>query len=242
MFLNAQILVVDDDPDIRELLQEYLTQFGFLVDTVKDGKALFDYLGESESPDLILLDVMLPDSNGFHLCKKIRENSAVPIIMLTAVSDEADQIEGLEIGADDYIAKPFNPRQLIARINAVLRRVQLMSEKKEIALPKRIVFGHWSLDTLSQRMIHSLSGDEYTLSGGEFSLLILFLTHPKEVLDKDTISYSTRGREALPNERGIDVQISRLRQKLSGDDVFSVYIKTMRGSGYILAVPVSYER
>ncbi|MDC0611828.1 response regulator transcription factor [Vibrio sp.] len=239
--LSARILVVDDDPEIRELLQEYLSQSGFLVDTAENGRHLFRYLEENEYPDLILLDVMLPDSNGFQLCKKIRENSSVPIIMLTAVSDEADQIEGLEIGADDYIAKPFNPRQLVARINAVLRRVQLMSEKKEIALPKTIRFGDWTLDTLSQRMV-DIDGNEHNLSGGEFSLLILFLTHPKEVLDKDTISYATRGRETLPNERGIDVQISRLRQRLGTSEVFPSYIKTMRGSGYILSVPVTYER
>ncbi|MCE0492893.1 response regulator [Vibrio salinus] len=242
MVLNARVLVVDDDPDICELLQEYLTQAGFFVDVVADGKSLFHYLEHNEEPNLVLLDVMLPDSNGFHLCKKIRENSLVPIIMLTAVSDEADQIEGLEIGADDYIAKPFNPRQLIARMTAVLRRVQLMSDKREIELPKQIIFGDWVLDTLSQVITHSVSKESYSLSGGEFSLLILFLTHPKEVLDKNTISYTTRGREALPTERGIDVQISRLRQRLGNSKDFPVYIKTMRGSGYILAVPVSYER
>lgn len=242
MVLNARILVVDDDPDIRELLQEYLTQTGFVVDAVEDGKSLFNYLATNSDPNLILLDVMLPDSNGFRLCEEIRETSSVPIIMLTAVSDESDQIEGLEIGADDYIAKPFNPRQLVARINAVLRRVQLMSDKKEITLPRKILFGDWTLNTLSQNITHTISGDEYSLSGGEFSLLVLFLTHAKEILDKDTISYATRGREALPNERGIDVQISRLRQRLGTSDEFPVYIKTMRGSGYILAVPVSYER
>lgn len=242
MVLNARILVVDDDPDICELLQEYLSQAGFVVDTVEDGKSLFHYLESNSEPNLILLDVMLPDANGFHLCKQIRKNSAVPIIMLTAVSDEADQIEGLEIGADDYIAKPFNPRQLVARINAVLRRVQLMTEKKEIALPKKIQFGSWELNTLSQQMVHNLSGEVISLSGGEFSLLVLFLTHPKEILDKDTISCAIRGRETLPNERGIDVQISRLRQRLGTSEEFPVYIKTMRGSGYIMAVPVSYER
>lgn len=242
MVLDPRILVVDDDPEIRELLQEYLSHAGFLVDTVADGSALNRYLELSGYPDLILLDVMLPDDNGFSICKIVREQSLVPIIMLTAVSDDADQIEGLEIGADDYIAKPFNPRQLVARMNAILRRVDLMSGQKDKPLPKKIRFGDWILDTISQRIVNLLTEDEHVLSGADFSLLSLLVTHPNEAVDKDTISFMTRGREALPNERGIDVQISRLRHRLGHSEQYPTYIKTIRGSGYTLVVPVSYEK
>jgi two-component system, OmpR family, response regulator len=239
MLFEARILVVDDDPEICELLDEYLTKAGFDVETVENGEALLNYLDQQGYPDLILLDVMMPGNDGFTLCQKMREESNVPIIMLTAVSDETDQIIGLEIGADDYIAKPFSPRQLVARIKAVLRRVN--GNKDEQALPSKFIFGDWSLDTVTQRMTHLVSHEASELSGSDYALLVLFLTHPKEVLDKDTISYAIKGREALPNERAIDVQLSRLRQRLGSSDNHPSYIKTMRGNGYILSVVVESE-
>jgi DNA-binding response OmpR family regulator len=239
--MTTKILVVDDDQEIRELLDEYLSKSGYQVATVADGEDLKSHLEEFGYPQLVLLDVMLPGDDGFALCQFIRRESNVPIIMLTAVSDETDQIIGLEIGADDYIAKPFNPRQLIARIKAVLRRVQLNEEKVSDALPKQITFGDWRLDTLAHKIIHLETNEEHDLSGSDFALLMLFLTRPNEVLDRDTISFATRGREALPFERGIDVQLSRLRHRLGDSGKYPQYIKTMRGNGYILAVPVSVE-
>lgn len=241
MHTKTHILVVDDDQEIRELLEEYLTKSGFFVSSVSDGVELAQAIEVNGYPDLILLDVMLPGEDGFTLCQKVRKHSNVPIIMLTAVSDETDQIIGLEIGADDYIAKPFSPRQLMARIKALLRRVQASDEKPSDALPKLITFGDWQLDTLAHRIINLENNDEHDLSGSDFSLLMLFLSRPNEVLDRDTISFATRGREALPFERGIDVQLSRLRQRLGDSGKYPHYIKTMRGNGYILAVPVSIE-
>lgn len=241
MLVNKRILVVDDDPEICELLDEYLTKTGFAVDTVEGGVALHQYLTNHQYPDLILLDVMMPGDDGFSLCQKIRKHSNVPIIMLTAVSDETDQIIGLEIGADDYIAKPFSPRQLVARIKAVLRRTQANEGESEQILPSYFTFGDWRLDTISQRMTHLVTQEEVELSGSDFALLVLFLMHPKDVLDKDSISYAIKGREALPNERAIDVQLSRLRQRLGSSDAHPSYIKTMRGTGYILCVPVEFE-
>ncbi len=238
---NTRILVVDDDQEIRELLEEYLTKSGFKVSSVGDGVELDSHLQNQGYPDLILLDVMLPGDDGFTLCQRVRKQSNVPIIMLTAVSDETDQIIGLEIGADDYIAKPFSPRQLMARIKALLRRVQVVDDKQSDALPKQIIFGDWTLDTLAHRISHNENAEEMDLSGSDFSLLMLFLTRPNEVLDRDTISFATRGREALPFERGIDVQLSRLRSRLGDSAKYPHYIKTMRGNGYILAVPVHYE-
>lgn len=238
---NTHILVVDDDIEICELLDEYLSKSGFSVATVSDGRALAQYLTDHGYPDLVLLDVMLPGEDGFTLCQKIRRDSNVPIIMLTAVSDETDQIIGLDIGADDYIAKPFSPRQLMARIKALLRRVQVNEEKPEEPTPSHIVFGDWRLDTLTHRIVHLKREDAHELSGSDYLLLMLFLNRPNEVIDRDTISFATRGREALPFERGIDVQLSRLRQRLGESTQFPNYIKTMRGNGYILSVPVQRE-
>ncbi|MGF1694752.1 response regulator transcription factor [Vibrio lamellibrachiae] len=240
MKTKTHILVVDDDLEIRELLDEYLNKSGFSVSTVEDGESLHTYIDQKGFPDLILLDVMLPGDDGFSLCQQLRKTSTVPIIMLTAVSDETDQIIGLEIGADDYIAKPFNPRQLIARIKAVLRRVHI-NEPVQEGVSKAIVFGDWVLDTLAHRIENGETNQSHDLSGSDFSLLMLFLSRPNEVLDRDTISIATKGRESLPFERGIDVQLSRLRNRLGDSAKFPHYIKTMRGNGYILAVPVTYE-
>lgn len=241
MYNQNRILVVDDDTEIRDLLDEYLTQAGFEVEGVGDGQALLTHIDRQGYPDLILLDVMLPGSDGFMLCQQLRRHSDVPIIMLTAVSDETDQIIGLEIGADDYIAKPFNPRQLVARIKAVLRRVQSQEQKNTTGMPTAIVFGDWRLDTLAHQITHLETQQVHDLSGSDFSLLMLFLSRPNEVLDRDTISHATRGREALPFERGIDVQLSRLRHRLGDSAKYPQYIKTMRGNGYVLSVPVNYE-
>ncbi len=241
--MSAKVLVVDDDQEICELLHEYLTKQGYLVNAVNDGEQMHRHIEQHGYPDLILLDVMLPGEDGFSVCQAVRRTSTTPIIMLTAVSDDTDQIIGLEIGADDYLAKPFNPRHLSARIKAVLRRVKGSQEGQEVNLAaKPIRFGDWQLDTLSHRITHQETQQSHDLSGSDFSLLMLFLKKPNQILDRDTISFATRGREALPFERGIDVQLSRLRQRLGGSDKYPHYIKTMRGNGYLLSVPVSYEQ
>lgn len=238
---QAHILVVDDDQEIRDLLDKYLTKSGYQVSVAEDGEAMHAHLQEHGYPTLILLDVMLPGDDGFALCQQVRKTSNIPIIMLTAVSDETDQIIGLEIGADDYIAKPFNPRQLIARIKAVLRRAHFEEDEHSDKLPRAINFGVWHLDTMAHGLINQETNEQFELSGSDFALLMLFLSRPNEILDRDTISCATRGREALPFERGIDVQLSRLRSRLGDNGKQHQYIKTMRGNGYIFTAPVSYE-
>jgi DNA-binding response OmpR family regulator len=238
MHTNKRILVVDDDLEIRELLDEYLTKAGYAVTLACEGEQMKRCLVEGE-PDLILLDVMMPGDDGFTLCQQVRKKSNVPIMMLTAVSDETDQIVGLEIGADDYVAKPFSPRQLMARIKALLRRTQLM----EVVQPKPQVmsFSHWQLNVLSHTLIDVDTGNECELSGKEYTLLMLFLERPNQILDRDTISQSMKGRDAFPTERSIDVQLSRLRNRLGDNGKHPKLIKTMRGDGYILAADVFYD-
>lgn len=192
-------------------------------------------------PDLILLDVMMPGDDGFTLCQHIRKSSNVPIIMLTAVSDEMDQIIGLEIGADDYIAKPFSPRQLLARIKALLRRIKPTDSLPLSTEAKFIRFANWRLDTTTHCLFDLEQKLNFELTGGDYSLLMLFLSRPQEILDRDTISYATRGRDTLPSERGIDVALSRLRQRLGDKGRTQRLIKTSRGNGYIFTADVVYE-
>ena len=237
MAKGKQILIVDDDQEIRELLQEYLVRAGFDVLVAANGTDMYQHL-QNEYPDLIILDIMMPGDDGFQLCQQVRRNSQIPIIMLTAASDEADRVIGLELGADDYIAKPFSPRELLARIKALLRRAEFRQPEKEGG--RRIRFAEWTLDTLSQHLTHE-DGSKLDLTGSDFILLSLFLQNPGQALDRDSISDATRGRETLPMERGIDVQISRLRQKLGDTGKNSRIIKTIRGSGYMLIAEVSYE-
>lgn len=238
MYMNKRILVVDDDQEIRELLDEYLTKAGYTVILASEGEEMKQRLLEGE-PDLILLDVMMPGDDGFTLCQQIRKESNVPIMMLTAVSDETDQIVGLEIGADDYVAKPFSPRQLTARIKALLRRTQLVEQPAQ--KPQVYNFSHFSLNVTTHTLTDLESNEKSELSGKDFTLLMLFLEHPNQILDRDTISQAMKGRDALPTERGIDVQLSRLRNRLGDSGKNPKLIKTMRGDGYILAADVNHE-
>jgi DNA-binding response OmpR family regulator len=240
MYPNKRILVVDDDEEIRELLDEYLTRAGYTVTLASEGEEMKRRLIEGE-PDLILLDVMMPGDDGFTLCQYVRKSSNVPIIMLTAVSDETDQIVGLEIGADDYVAKPFSPRQLTARIKAMLRRTQIMEVPNEKPKPKVIQFAQWRLHVQSHTMTNMETNAEFELSGKDFTLLMLFLENPNQILDRDSISQVIKGRNALPTERGLDVQLSRLRNQLGDSGKKPKLIKTMRGDGYILSADVIYE-
>lgn len=238
IYANKRILVVDDDREIRELLDEYLTKSGYKVQLASDGEEMKKCLIE-EVPDLILLDVMMPGDDGFTLCQYVRRSSNVPIMMLTAVSDETDQIVGLEIGADDYVAKPFSPRHLSSRIKALLRRTQVVETPK--LQPQTISFADWQLQVKTHLLKNMQTGEESELVGKDFTLLMLFLETPNQVLDRDTISQAMKGRDALPLERGIDVQLSRLRSRLGDSGKNPKLIKTMRGDGYILAAEVIYE-
>lgn len=231
---KASILVVDDDAAIRELLQEHLSRVGYDIRTAGDGDQMRQLLGERPA-DLIVLDVMLPGDDGFTLCRQIREHSQVPIIMLTASSDETDRVVGLEIGADDYLAKPFSARELQARVKALLRRARFARAEN----PRFILFDRWRLDTLAHELIDE-NGESTALSGADFALLQLFLSHPNQVLDRDTISDVTRGRESMPLDRVVDVAVSRLRQRLGDQGRNPRLIKTVRGAGYLLAATVSH--
>jgi DNA-binding response OmpR family regulator len=232
--VKASILVVDDDLAIRELLHEHLSRVGYDVMTAAEGNGMRQRLAQSRV-DLIVLDVMMPGDDGFTLCREIREHSQVPIIMLTASSDETDRVVGLEIGADDYLAKPFSARELQARVKALLRRSSFTRTNN----PRFVRFDRWRLDTLAHELI-SEQGVATSLSGADFSLLQLFLSHPNEVLGRDTISDLTRGREFMPLDRIVDVAISRLRQRLEDQGRNPKLIKTVRGVGYLLAATVTH--
>jgi two-component system, OmpR family, response regulator len=234
--VGRSILLVDDDQEIRELLETYLSRSGFQVRTVADG-AQFREAMASDPADLVILDVMLPDEDGFSLCRWVRGHkrlAQMPIIMLTASSDEADRVIGLELGADDYLGKPFSPRELLARIKALLRRVHFGQDRGSDVL----AFDEWRLDMVSHRLFHQ-DGEEVLLSGADFALLKLFLDHPQQILDRDTIANSTRGREVMPLERIVDMAVSRLRQRLRDTGKCPRLIRTVRGSGYLLAAQVA---
>ncbi|MBF8779627.1 response regulator [Pseudomonas fulva] len=236
---GRSILMVDDDQDIRELLQAYLSRAGFQVQAVADGQGFRQAL-DTRSHDLVILDVMLPDDDGFNLCRWIRQHprqARVPIIMLTASSDEVDRVIGLELGADDYLGKPFSPRELQARIKALLRRATF----GEPAASPVLAFADWRLDTVSHRLSHR-DGEEVFLTGADFALLRLFLEHPQQILDRYTIGNATRGREPMPLDRIVDMAVSRLRQRLRDTDRPARLIRTVRGSGYLLAADVSPVR
>jgi len=233
---GKSILMVDDDHDICELLQTYLSRAGFDVRAETNGQGFRQALDAGDY-DLAILDVMLPDEDGFSLCRWVRQHprhARVPIIMLTASSDETDRVIGLELGADDYIGKPFGPRELLARIKALLRRTEFAQ-----AAPASTVlsFDDWRLDTTRHRLYHR-DGEEVLLTGADFALLKLFLDHPQQILDRDTIGNATRGREPMPLDRIVDMAVSRLRQRLRDTDKPPRLIRTVRGSGYVLAADV----
>ncbi|MFT7052708.1 MAG: two-component system OmpR family response regulator [Psychromonas sp.] len=234
---NKQVLVVDDDQAIRELLAEYLSKNNFDVITAEDGIEMDKQL-LIHHPDLIILDIMLPGDDGFVLCQRIRQTSHVPIIMLTANSDEMDRVLGLEIGADDYIAKPFSPRELLARIKALLRRTQFANEENQASVKARyLLFSNWKLDT-KQHILTDQNNEEISLSGADFQLLTLFLENTNSAISRDQICQALHGRDAFANERGIDVHLSRLRQCLKDDAKSPKIIKTIRGAGYVFIADV----
>lgn len=236
--MNApdHILVVDDDREIRALLGEYLQKQGYRVTVAADGKGMRAVV-EAARPDLIILDLMLPGEDGLTLCRELRARSEVPVIMLTARGDETDRIVGLELGADDYVAKPFSPRELLARIKSVLRRARALPENLRHEESGVFRFGGWTLDAAT-RNLTSPQGVVVALSGTDFRLLRIFLDHPNRVLTRDQLIDLMLSREAGPYDRAIDVQVSRLRQRLNEDAREPAIIKTVRGQGYVFAVHV----
>lgn len=231
------ILVVDDDPEIRQLLKQYLEKNGYQVSAVGEGGGMWTTLGRTRV-DLIVLDLMLPGVDGLDLCRDLRARSKVPVIMLTARGDEMDRVLGLEMGADDYLAKPFSARELLARIKVVLRRVRDLPLDILADAPGRLTFAGWTLDTRTQYLT-SPEGLVVPLSQAEFRLLQTFLIHPNRVLSRDQLLDLTQGREARPFDRSIDVLIGRLRKHLGDDAREPSLIKTVRGLGYSLAARVS---
>nr|WP_297456737.1 response regulator [uncultured Halomonas sp.] len=228
----ATLIVVDDDAEIRELLADYLGRHGYRALVAEDAEALHRLLVH-EVPQLLIVDIMLPGDDGFAICRDLRRTSDVPIIMLTASGDDTDRILGLELGADDYLGKPFNPRELLARIKAVLRRARPPAVLEQA---RRVRFGDWCLDRVSRELIDS-EGQRSTLSGADYQLLQVFLDHPEQVLSRDALFDLSRGRPAPPLDRSIDVHVCRLRQRLR-DDAHSSLIRTVRGAGYVLASQV----
>lgn len=239
MDTSDHILIVDDDAEIRSLLSTYLEKSGLLVTAVADGKGMWQAL-TAESIDLIVLDLMLPGDDGLTLCRNLRSRADlpdIPVIMLTARSEETDRIVGLEMGADDYLAKPFSARELLARIKVILRRARSLPNNLRPENARTICFERWTLDTAHRHLI-SAEGVVTPLSGAEYRLLRIFLRHPNRVLNRDQLVDLTQGREADPLDRSIDVQVSRLRQRLGDDPRDPALIKTVRGEGYVLSVPV----
>jgi two-component system OmpR family response regulator len=233
------ILIVDDDAEIRHLLREYLERQGMRAQAVADGRGMHAAL-ENGRFDLVILDLMLPGEDGLTLCRDLRARSNLPVIMLTARGEETDRIVGLEMGADDYVPKPFNPRELLARIKAVLRRAQTLPEPAA-GEAKRLGFAGWTLD-LAHRQLISPDGVVVALSGGEYRLLKVFLDHPHRVLSRDQLLDLTRGRESTPFDRSIDVQVGRLRKRLGDTGDEPALIKTVRGEGYVLAATVEEQK
>jgi two-component system phosphate regulon response regulator OmpR len=233
--MNAQrqkILVVDDDLRLRDLLKRYLGEQGFAVDTVPDTAAM-DRQMQRVRYDLMVLDLMLPREDGLAACRRMRAaNENVPIIMLTAKGDDVDRIVGLEVGADDYLAKPFNPRELVARIHAVLRRQGArVTPGAPTEEPAQVAFGPYALD-LSTRQL-TRAGEPIALTTGEFSLLKALALHPRQPMSRDKLMELARGRELESTDRSIDVQVSRLRKLLAEDPQNPRYIQTVWGFGYV---------
>ncbi|HEX9275073.1 MAG TPA: response regulator [Casimicrobiaceae bacterium] len=234
------ILIVDDDAEIRSLLSQYLEKNGFRATAVAEGRAMWQAL-DAGRIDLIVLDLMLPGDDGLTLCRNLRAKSSdIPVIMLTARGEETDRIVGLEMGADDYLAKPFSARELLARIKVVLRRARSLPQNLRPDDARNIRFGDWLLD-IAHRQLVSAAGVVTPLSGAEYRLLRIFLSHPNRVLNRDQLVDLTQGKDADPLDRSIDVQVSRLRHRLGDDSREPRLIKTVRGEGYVLAVTVSAE-
>ncbi len=233
---NGHILIVDDQREICDLVQEYLSNEGYRVSTAHDGAGMRRVMAQ-DAVDLVILDLMLPGEDGLTLARSLREESTVGIIILTGRGETVDRIIGLEMGADDYLPKPFHLRELLARVKAVQRRASTRSAERQAAPRSRARFAGWNLD-LSSRELLSPSGEEVRLTTGEFDLLAAFVNNANQVLTRDRLLDLARNRESGPFDRTIDVQVGRLRRKLEDDPQRPAIIKTVRGSGYIFTPAV----
>ena len=234
------IAVVDDEVDVTQLLAHYLAAQGYRVTQLHDGQSLMALM-RADVPALVLLDLGLPGEDGFSLARQLREHWRCGLVIVTGRGDAVDKIVGLEVGADDYVTKPFDLRELLARIKAVLRRT--LDGDASPAAPagsarSKLRFAGWELDTAA-RQLTGLQGEQVALTGGEFDLLCAFALHPGRVLSRDFLLEQTRGREAGPFDRTIDVQVGRLRKKLEADTGSPQIIKSVRGAGYVLVPPVT---
>ncbi len=234
------ILIVDDDAEIRSLLREYLERNGMRAEAVADGRGMRAALQRGRF-DLVILDLMLPGEDGLVLCRDLRARSDLPVIMLTARGEETDRIVGLEMGADDYVPKPFSPRELLARIKAVLRRAHSLPKDQISSDAKAMRFAGWTLE-LATHQLTSPKGVVVPLSSGEYRLLRVFLEHPNRVLSRDQLLDLTSGREAASFDRSIDVQVGRLRKRLGDAGREPRLIKTVRSEGYLLAAAVELQK
>jgi two-component system, OmpR family, response regulator len=233
------VLIVDDDREIRELIRTYLQKNGVKVTKASGGREMWAALA-SEPPDMIVLDVTLPGENGLALCRDLRAGQwrTMPILMLTALGDETDRVVGLEVGADDYLVKPFAVRELLARIRALLRRSRMAQPGFQRAeSPQFLVFGEWRLDTIGRHLLDS-EGTMVALSGAEYRLLRVFIDNPQRVLTRDQLLTLTQGRQTEPFDRSIDLLVSRLRQRLKDGAKDPRYIKTLRNEGYVFSAAV----
>ncbi len=240
METTDHILVVDDDRDIRELIVDYLLKSGYRATGAANGKEMRAVL-DKQAVDLVVLDIMMPGDDGLTLCRQLRsgQHKDLPILMLTARHDDMDRILGLEMGADDYVVKPFVARELLARIKAIMRRFRTLPPNLQVTEAGRIIaFGDWQLDTSARHLLDA-TGTIVALSGAEYRLLRVFVDHPQRVLTRDQLLNLTQGRDAELFERSIDLLVSRVRQRLNEDARTPLYIKTVRSEGYVFSMPVS---
>ncbi|MBR0706226.1 response regulator [Bradyrhizobium liaoningense] len=239
MSVLPHVLIVDDDPKIRSGLAKFLGQQGLRVSVASDGKQFRDRIATSKL-DLIVLDVMLPDENGLSLLRQMQAENPIPVILLTAVAEETDRVIGLELGAEDYICKPFGLRELLARIRVVLRRQATVDQTKSVRHSSVFAFSGWTLD-IRARTLKSPSGALVELTSGEYDLLQAFVEHPNRVLNRDQLLDLARGRTSTSIDRTIDVQVMRLRRKLEENPENPAMIKTVRNSGYIFTPVVEND-
>ena len=235
----AHVLFVEDDPEIRGLVADFLRQSGFRVTVAQDGEEM-DRVMRTDGVDLLILDIMLPKEDGLSLCRRVRASGNLPVIMLTARGGEIDRVVGLEIGADDYLTKPFSSNELVARIRALLRRSQYAAPEPRTRRRSILTFADWRLDLVARRL-HSRDGTRVPLTSGEFELLVAFCEHANRVLTRDQLLDYTRGKTPAGIDRSIDIQVSRLRRKIERDSKDPVLIQTVRSGGYVFAAEVALE-
>lgn len=227
----SRVLIVEDNAAIRELVADLLKREGFVVDAAEDAAAMDTAMARAR-PDVLILDLMLPGEDGLSICRRLRAAGGVPILMLTAKSDEIDRVVGLELGADDYVVKPFGPRELLARVRSLLRRAQMSASLTAPAAGRRLRFEGFVVD-LDARALTTAKGEPVTLTSAEFDLLACFTSRPRRVLTRDQIMDFTRGREAEAFDRSVDMLVSRLRRKLEAAGAPPTTITTVRNGGYL---------